>query len=263
MFQIETVAPVGRYRSPAEMTASTTNTIDEYIRPAPAGDQMFLAWVDPTVARPNPRNWKRHPDDQLGALDALIWKSGAGWADPLVINWRRLSDGWTPDQAHPVYVDGHARRRLAAQRGEKVLAVVRHWTPDQERMVLATLDLVTRLVTIDQDRAKAVVKMATADDFAILALYQRLARDADLGELLGEDGQEDGDISQGSAADPGAGSDEGTDPADVPERPRVFRFGEWSSVMSPSEWKALDVAASDYSERNGTLKGFAGEVLLS
>ena len=79
-------------------------------------DKLELIWVKPGDAQPNPKNWRRHPEEQLAALDELIFGSaGVGWAGVALINDRQVEDGWGEEEAHPTYVDGHAREVLATE----------------------------------------------------------------------------------------------------------------------------------------------------
>ncbi len=90
---------------------------------------LRLEWVDAGAleSAEHPKNWKRHPGEQLDSIGGLI--DQVGWAGALLLNERtgRL-------------LDGHARRRLAAGRSGPVPVLVGDWTEEQESLILAYLD---------------------------------------------------------------------------------------------------------------------------
>lgn len=82
---------------------------------------------DAASLAPNPDNWKHHPAEQVASIDGLL--GAVGWAGALLFNERTGK-----------LLDGHARRDLAASRGESVPVLVGDWTEDQEKLILAYLD---------------------------------------------------------------------------------------------------------------------------
>lgn len=53
-------------------------------------NELRLEWLHPSVADPNPLNWRKHPKRQLTALDTLIFgEGGVGWA---VVALERLAE---------------------------------------------------------------------------------------------------------------------------------------------------------------------------
>lgn len=96
-------------------------------------------WVDPHTIENclNEKNWKRHPERQKRVIYASITRNG--WVKPLVFNKKsnRL-------------IDGHGRLEIALEKGiEEVPVLFGHWSPDQERELLATLDTVGQMAQID------------------------------------------------------------------------------------------------------------------
>jgi hypothetical protein len=131
----------------------------------------------------NPANWRIHPKAQqdalAGALDAV------GWVQQVLVNRRT---GFV--------VDGHARVALALSRGEPSVPVLYvDLEPDEEALVLATLDPLGAMAGRDDEKLRALLADVTVDDAGLLAL---------LGELGG--------------SEPKAGL---TDPDEVPEPPEV------------------------------------------
>jgi len=127
----------------------------------------------------NPANWRIHPKAQqdalVGALDQV------GWVGQVLVNKR---SGFV--------VDGHARVALALARGEATVPVLYvDLDPEEEALVLATLDPIGAMATADTAKLEELLAGISVDDAGLLAL---------LGDLAGND--------------PKAGL---TDPDDVPE----------------------------------------------
>ncbi len=100
----------------------------------------------------NPANWRIHPKTQqdalAGALDAV------GWVQQVLVNKRT---GFV--------VDGHARVALAISRGEPTVPVLYvDLAPDEEALVLATLDPIGAMAGRDDEKLKALLADVTVDD---------------------------------------------------------------------------------------------------
>ncbi len=159
----------------------------------------------------NPANWRIHPKAQqdalAGALDAV------GWVQQVLVN---RSSGFV--------VDGHARVALALSRGEPTVPVLYvDLAPEEEALVLATLDPIGAMAGRDDEKLKALLADVTVDDAGLLAL---------LGDLGGHE--------------PKAGL---TDPDEVPEPP------EEPSVKPGELWRLGSARFIDRlpCERRGTL----------
>ncbi len=129
----------------------------------------------------NPANWRIHPKAQqdavAGALDAV------GWVQQVLVN---RNTGFV--------VDGHARIALALSRAEPSVPVLYvDLSPEEEALVLATLDPIGAMAGRDEEKLRALLAEVTVDDAGLLAL---------LGDLGG--------------GEPKAGL---TDPDEVPEPP--------------------------------------------
>jgi hypothetical protein len=130
----------------------------------------------------NPANWRIHPKAQQDALAGAL--DQVGWVQQVLVNRR---SGFV--------VDGHARVALALSRGEPTVPVLYvDLDPDEEALVLATLDPISAMAGRDDEKLRALLADITVDDAGLLAL---------LGDLAGDD--------------PKAGL---TDPDEVPETPR-------------------------------------------
>ena len=91
----------------------------------------------------NPANWRIHPKAQqdalAGALDAV------GWVQQVLVNRRT---GFV--------VDGHARVALALSRGEPTVPVLYvDLAPEEEALVLATLDPIGAMAGRDDEKLKS------------------------------------------------------------------------------------------------------------
>lgn len=249
---------------------------------------LELVWIKPGDAMLNPLNWRRHPEEQLAALDDLIFgEGGIGWAGAALINHRREADGWAPEDARPTFVDGHARETLAQEHDAEIPALIGHWTPQQEALILATLDPLSEMVQGDQVRLTRLLERAPADTDALTKLMARVATEhglykvwmqglgspteGDLEEVVaareddGEDEDEDifalGDDEWGEEDDDGLLDPEGKH--SVVRAIPIATFADWKLPMTDEEADALDDAIRAYADEKGMLNFFASEVLLS
>jgi DNA modification methylase len=135
--------------------------------------------VAPDQLLAHPLNWREHPGPQRDALRGSL--AEVGWVQNVVVSKRT---------GH--VVDGHARVEEALSRHEATVPVLYvDLSPDEEALVLATLDPIGAMATADTEKLEELLAGITVDDAGLLAL---------LGDLAGND--------------PKAGL---TDPDDVPE----------------------------------------------
>lgn len=93
----------------------------------------------PSELTPNPLNYRRHPAHQHAALSDML--DQVGWVQQVVVNERT---------GH--LVDGHLRVELAQRMGDTEVPVLYvDLSPDEERLVLATLDPIAALAEGDGD----------------------------------------------------------------------------------------------------------------
>jgi len=129
----------------------------------------------------NPLNWRTHPGPQRDALRGSL--DTVGWVATVLVNRRT---GFV--------VDGHARVEEALSRHEATVPVLYvDLDPEEEALVLATLDPIGAMATADTAKLEELLAGISVDDAGLLAL---------LGDLAGND--------------PKAGL---TDPDEVPEIP--------------------------------------------
>ncbi len=153
--------------------------------------KLTLAWIEPDQAQFNPDNWRIHQQLQLDSLDALIFDDGdgdgaVGWAGAALVNDRQAEDGWTEEQAKPTLVDGHARQKLAAERGEKMPAIIGRWGPDAEALILATLDPLSQMASEDRGMLDIVRFDAVTENDVLRHLLGKDARSTALGDKIVE-----------------------------------------------------------------------------
>jgi hypothetical protein len=120
---------------------------------------------------PHPKNWRRHPQIQIDALQALLVE--VGYADALLA--RELPDG------RLMLIDGHLRAETTPD--AEVPVLVLDLTAEEAEKVLLTLDPLAALAESDSDRIKALLQTARTDSPAIEDLLGRTAGDK-LWELI-------------------------------------------------------------------------------
>lgn len=82
--------------------------------------------------------------------------SRVGLVQGVVLNLRSAAQGW-PAGSTPALVDGHLRLELARKRGEAELPVTTvDLSPEEERLVLATLDPLGALAETDAEALEAL-----------------------------------------------------------------------------------------------------------
>jgi DNA modification methylase len=110
---------------------------------------------DPTQLLANPRNWRRHPGVQRDALrDSL---DEVGWVQQILVNTTTNH-----------LIDGHARVEEAISRGEAEVPVLYvTLTEDEERLVLATLDPLGALATVDVEALTSLRAELGTDSVAL------------------------------------------------------------------------------------------------
>src|SRR5665811_2216556 len=111
----------------------------------------------------NPGNWRIHPKAQQAALAGAL--DQVGWVQQVLVNRR---SGFV--------VDGHARVALALSRGERAVPVLYvDLEPEEEALVLATLDPIGAMAGRDDQKLRALLAEVTVDDAGLAALLSDLA----------------------------------------------------------------------------------------
>lgn len=109
----------------------------------------------------NPRNWRKHPDGQAQAMEAILAR--IGFIGAVVV--RELVPG---DDTQLELIDGHLRKHLMS--GGDVTAIVTDLTEAEGLEALATFDQVSSLAVPDQDKLKSLFADLKALDVPLVDL---------------------------------------------------------------------------------------------
>lgn len=109
----------------------------------------------------NPKNWRRHPDGQRGALTALLEE--VGWSQALVA--RDTPEG-------PVLIDGHLRASVDPE--ERVPVLLLDVTEEEADKLLASLDPVAQMAIADAKAQRALVETINTESPFLEALLAGL-----------------------------------------------------------------------------------------
>ncbi len=121
----------------------------------------------------NPANWRTHPGNQRDALRGSL--EAVGWVQQVMVNRRT---GFV--------VDGHARVEEALSRHEPTVPVLYvDLDPEEEALVLATLDPIAAMATVDGARLAELLAEISPPDAALAALLADMAAKAGLAPKAG------------------------------------------------------------------------------
>jgi hypothetical protein len=121
-----------------------------------------LRRVPASELRPNPKNWRTHPKEQADALRGTL--AEIGFAEAIVA--RELPDGTLE------IIDGHLRAETAAN--AKVPVLVLDVTEEEADKLLATLDPLASMATVDSDKLAELVASIEIDSEALKAAVDEL-----------------------------------------------------------------------------------------
>ena len=125
-----------------------------------------LRRVAASELRPNPRNWRTHPDHQRDALRGVL--AEVGYADALLA--RELDDGSLE------LVDGHLRAETTPDSVVPVLVL--DVTAEEADKILLTLDPLAALAGTDHDRLTNLLASTHFANPQLEQLLESLGRDA-------------------------------------------------------------------------------------
>jgi len=143
--------------------------------------ELQVVWIDPDSAQENPLQWRTHDDYQLDALESLIYgsngKEGVGWSGVVLVNDRKVENGWGADEAIPTYVDGHGRREVAERYpGEKIPAIIRQLTPQEEKQLLTMLDPISAMAGTNLDILSDLVSQLKLEHDPLRLMVEELSQ---------------------------------------------------------------------------------------
>jgi len=118
--------------------------------------------LDPSLIRPNPRNWRTHPQGQRDALRGVL--ADVGIVDAVLV--RKMADGTY------LLVDGHLRAEEIT--GQPVPALILDLDEREEAEVLATFDPVGDMAGKDSDVLASLLGDFNSTNAAVQALCSRL-----------------------------------------------------------------------------------------
>jgi len=116
--------------------------------------------------RPNPKNWRTHPEEQKNALRGIL--AEIGFANASLA--RELPDGSL------MLIDGHLRAETAPDATVPVLVL--DVTDDEADKILATLDPLASMAGTDGERLQSLLEGMESQNEALTALLDQLAEAA-------------------------------------------------------------------------------------
>lgn len=129
------------------------------------------AWRNRIVGHANPRNWRTHPREQQQAVAGALGE--VGWVAEVLVN-----------RTTGHVVDGHLRIELALERREPSVPVTYiALSEDEERLVLASLDPLAAMASVEEERLGALLDDLEPIDDALRTLLDDLARQHGLDAL--------------------------------------------------------------------------------
>ena len=127
----------------------------------------------------HPQNWRIHPKRQQDAMRGAL--EAVGFVQQVIVN-QRTSTAWPPGERNvETLVDGHMRVEMSLSEGEdtKVPVVYVDLEPDEEALVLATLDPLALLAGVDREKRRELSgqisrhpNRPTPGDAALMALVK-------------------------------------------------------------------------------------------
>lgn len=112
---------------------------------------------------PNPKNWRKHPEEQRKALQAMLQDVGFAGAQLA----RELPDG------RLMLIDGHARALVAGD--AEVPVLVLDVSEAEADKILLTFDPLSQMATADEQLLRNLVTSVDVDDDAVKSMLSALA----------------------------------------------------------------------------------------
>ncbi|MGV3605196.1 MAG: DNA methyltransferase [Planctomycetaceae bacterium] len=125
--------------------------------------------------RPNPNNWRKHPESQHDALRGIL--AEIGYVDAVMA--RKLKDGSLQ------LIDGHLRAETTPDMKLPVLIV--DLTDEEAQKVLLTFDAITEMAEADEALLASLVADFETDSEALKAMVDQLMAEVGKGEISLDD----------------------------------------------------------------------------
>lgn len=110
-----------------------------------------LRRIQASALRANPKNWRRHPDEQVAAMTSMLGRIGI--TDALI---GRDTPGGVE------LLDGHMRQNIAGD--DTVPVLILDLTDQEAELMLATFDPLGDLALMDAEALRALLEHADVDD---------------------------------------------------------------------------------------------------
>ena len=121
----------------------------------------------------NESNWRIHEEEQMDALEGTYEEVGT--VQRVIINLRTSPD-WGDSQNVKTLVDGHARVELFRKNGETTIpALYIDVSPQQEALVLASLDPITGMATTDKQKLDDLFSTIDSENEKVLRMMDEIA----------------------------------------------------------------------------------------
>lgn len=144
-------------------------------------------FINPEDVQDNNLNWKTHPAEQTRAIESVIYsEEGVGWAGAVLVNNRKVQDGWAQAEAVMTLIDGHERRAVAMKQGGQMPALIGSWSPEKERLILASSDPIGQMAVANANRLSQILEGIKSDDDGIGKVLGMLSEKYDLDNLVKE-----------------------------------------------------------------------------
>jgi hypothetical protein len=115
----------------------------------------------------NPKNWRLHPEYQQVALSGVL--ETVGWVQELIVN-----------EVTGNLIDGHLRYELAKKHKEKEVPVKYvKLTPEEEDIVLATLDPIAEMADADQKALNSLIDGIQTENEGIVYTLDKLHKEVE------------------------------------------------------------------------------------
>jgi DNA modification methylase len=129
-----------------------------------------LRRVKSSALKPNPRNWRTHPEAQREALSGIL--AEVGYADACLA--RELPDGSLE------LVDGHLRADLDPD--QKVPVLILDITEDEAAKLLTVLDPLAAMAEADTDKLSELLAGIETESSGLAEMLEGMAVEFDIGE---------------------------------------------------------------------------------
>jgi len=127
-----------------------------------------LRRISASKLRPNPNNWRQHPQNQQNAIRGLL--AEIGFVGALLA--RELDDGTYE------LIDGHLRAEVTSD--TEVPVLVLDVTADEAKLILATYDTITGMAEPDQQALDRLLQEVQPQCDALQSMLDDLSREAGL-----------------------------------------------------------------------------------